>query len=232
MMISNDVSAQVIMFVRKPKELSNMSKKVSRKNEVREKITSNIMDGNFDADSIITEKQLIDLFSVSKTTIREALVELCIENVLENLPRFGYRVVKLTEKNIEDAQYVRMLLELNGFDKMIGKFDSDHIQTLKEYIVKSDETRISGNVWTHWQNNIDFHILLNSFAGNSWMNDTLIRTLDILSRAYAQSYWNQWGNKPVSLGIELHLEIVEYLENGQFDLARKSLEADIQSFGL
>lgn len=204
-----------------------MSKKISRKNEVREKIMNNIMDGNFDADSIITEKQLIDLFSVSKTTIREALVELCIENVLESLPRFGYRVVRLTEKDIEDAQYVRMLLELNGFDEMVKNFDGHHVEALKVSIAQSDETRISGDVWTHWHNNIDFHLLLNSFAYNTWMNNTLKRTLDILSRAYAQSYWNQWGDKPVSLDIELHRKIVEYLDNEQFDLARKCLEEDL-----
>lgn len=187
------------------------------------------MEGKFDADSVLREKQLIEMFDVSKTTLREALVELCTENILENLPRYGYRVIKLTEKDVEDAQEVRLLIELNGFDKVVAHFDENIIQTLKEYNKKSDENRISGKVFTHWENNVKFHLLLNSYADNSWMNDMLKRTLEILGRSYAQSYWDRWGNRPVSLEIDTHNNIVSYLEKKEFDLAKEWLEKDIRA---
>ena len=36
--------------------------------------------------------------------MREALIKLCSEDVLINVPRFGYRVVRMTEKQVKQAE--------------------------------------------------------------------------------------------------------------------------------
>ncbi|MBS4206684.1 GntR family transcriptional regulator [Bacillus sp. FJAT-50079] len=206
-----------------------MKQNHSLKDDVRNKIITEILIGTFPVNSIVTEKQLIEMFTVSKTTLREALVELRNENVLESMPRYGYRIVELNRNDIEDAMEVRMLLELAGLEKSIHQLDENKINMLKNYNDECERTRISADLWTHWNNNIKFHLLLNSLAGNTWMQTMLDKTMSIISRAYAQSYWEQWGNSAASLDIDTHREIVSSLENKEFDKAKQKLVEDILS---
>ncbi|OCA87826.1 hypothetical protein A8F94_08255 [Bacillus sp. FJAT-27225] len=207
-----------------------MKKNNSLKTEIHNKIYTEILTGNFPVNSIITEKQLIEMFQVSKTTIREALVELGNEKVLESMPRYGYRIVQLDQNDIEEAIEARLILELSSFDRIVPRFNDDWIQKLKDFSGQSDKTRIRGDIWTHWNNNLQFHLLLNSFSGNAWVKELLEKTLKILGRAYAQCYWNQQGNQPFDLDIVLHHEFVANLEKRQFNVARQKLEEDILAF--
>lgn len=204
-----------------------MEKSQSLKDDVRNKIITEILRGNFPVDSVITEKQLIEMFNVSKTTIREALVELRNENVLQSMPRYGYRIIQLNKKDIDDALEVRTLLELSGLEKTITTLNQDKIEQLKACLDQCDPANNESDLWTHWNNNVQFHLQLNSLAGNEWMQSLLDKTMKILSRAYAQSYWKQWGSRVTSLDTDTHRKILELLENEEYELAKATLKEDI-----
>ena len=76
--------------------------KVALKDQVYKSILKEILDGKFSMDSIINEKVLSEQFEVSKTPVREALVRLCSEGILENLPRYGYRLIPVTQNEIQE----------------------------------------------------------------------------------------------------------------------------------
>ena len=67
-----------------------MSGKPSLKAEIYEAVLSDIIQGIYKQNEIITEKQLIAKYGVSKSPIRDALIELCKEGVLISHPRYGY----------------------------------------------------------------------------------------------------------------------------------------------
>ncbi len=48
---------------------------------------------------------------MSKAPVWEALIRLCSEGVLEIIPRYGYVVVRLTEKDEKDVVSMRLMLE-------------------------------------------------------------------------------------------------------------------------
>lgn len=204
-----------------------MENKKSLKDEIRSRIIDEIIMGNFDINSVITERKLIEMFNVSKSPVREALVELCNENVLKSMPRYGYQIIQLDTRNIIDATEVRMLLELSGFEKTIKYLGNDELDALKKYNEECDKNRISADIWTHWSNNINFHLLLNSFSRNTLMYSMLERTLGILSRAFAQYYWNRWKNHSMSMSIDTHRNIVDLLENKDYSGAADKLKEDI-----
>jgi DNA-binding GntR family transcriptional regulator len=208
-----------------------MKVKTSLKDDIRSKIITEITMGNFSVDSVITEKKLIEMFNVSKSPIREALVELCNERVLESMPRYGYRIVQLDAQNILEAIEVRQLLELSALEKTIPFLDQSKIDILKKHNEEHDKNRISADVWTHWDNNNKFHLLLISFANNKLMYEMLEKTLGILSRAYAQYYWNRWQSIITSMDIDSHSAIMECLEKRDYAGAAEKLNADILFMG-
>ncbi|MBP1990650.1 GntR family transcriptional regulator [Paenibacillus eucommiae] len=208
-----------------------MKAKTSLKDEIRSKIITEITAGNFSVDSVLTEKKLIEMFNVSKSPVREALVELCNEKVLESMPRYGYRIVQLDAKSILDAIEVRQLLELSAFEKTIPHLNEEKIDILRRHNEEHDRSRISVDVWTHWNYNNKFHLLLISFADNPLMYEMLEKILGMLSRAYAQYYWNRWKTIISSMDIESHSSILKALEQKDYALAAEKLKADILFVG-
>ena len=54
----------------------------SLKDQLSEEILLNILDGHYGPNDLINEKEFIEKYSASKTTVREALVKLCSDGVL------------------------------------------------------------------------------------------------------------------------------------------------------
>ena len=63
-----------------------MSGKPSLKAEIYEAVLSDIIQGIYKQNEIITEKQLIAKYGVSKSPIRDALIELCKRVSSESMP--------------------------------------------------------------------------------------------------------------------------------------------------
>ena len=94
------------------------ARQVSLTDRVHDQILELIIKNATEEEMVLTEKKLMELLGVSKAPVREALIKLCSEDVLINVPRFGYRVVRMTEKDARDAKQMRMLLETEAKSKM------------------------------------------------------------------------------------------------------------------
>ena len=64
--------------------------KETLKERVYRGIYEAVTNGEYRPNDILTENQMIEKFGVSKSPVREALVELCKDGVLINIPRMGY----------------------------------------------------------------------------------------------------------------------------------------------
>ena len=65
-----------------------------------------IKDGDF-----LTLAELADKYNVSKTPVRDALGALEIQGYLKSLPRKGYLVKPVTQKNIRESFQMRSIFE-------------------------------------------------------------------------------------------------------------------------
>ena len=72
--------------------------KETLKERVYRGIYEAVTNGEYRPNDILTENQMIEKFGVSKSPVREALVELCKDGVLINIPRMGYQVRAVTLK--------------------------------------------------------------------------------------------------------------------------------------
>ena len=55
--------------------------------------------------------------------MREALIELCNEGILRSIPRLGYQIIPVTQKDIANSTELRLLIEMNAFRKMTEFFN-------------------------------------------------------------------------------------------------------------
>lgn len=202
-------------------------KTILLKDQVYRQLIEMICKGELTPDMIFTENQLIEQFGVSKSPIREALIQLCHEDVLKSLPRCGYQVVQVSTKNIHDVTELRMFLELNSIPRTMEYMTEEKLQTLLKLNEKRvSESNESKSVWTAWNNNLEFHITLTACAGNTQVVKALQQAFSIMTRAYAQLYTTQ--KKIIAPDTECyHDRIVKALQNHDPYTAHEQLKQDI-----
>ena len=85
------------------------ARKVSLKEQVYTKIFNDLVVERFPLDEFLTEKQFMELYGVSKAPVREALIELCNEGILRSIPRLGYQIIPVTQKDIANCHLLFIL---------------------------------------------------------------------------------------------------------------------------
>ena len=106
-----------------------MSGNIKLKDQIYENILNEIIDGNYRQNDIITERELIEKYGVSKSPIREALVELCNEKILESRPRMGYQICPISIKEISDIVELRIIWRLRHWRKLSHIWKADRLNS-------------------------------------------------------------------------------------------------------
>ena len=167
------------------------------KSQIYEQILTKIIDNEFPMDSLLVESQFTKMFNVSRAPVREALIELCREDILKNIPRAGYQIVRISEKQMRDAFQLRVILELEGCKLAFERMTDDNINELTEIAAASDRIRAEGtsadSLDLKMQLNDQFHLRLNELSGNSLLHKTLMETFNLIRRGLAQVMIQEYG---------------------------------------
>ena len=193
-------------------------------------ILSRIILCNYNSGDIITEKSLVDEFMISKSPIREALIELCNEGFLKSIPRFGYEVVSFSKENIFQLTEYRTILECGYLDTHWDSITAENIQTLKNILQTNYAERDKKAAMEHWENNSTFHLTLISFFGNQYIYSQLKSALQYLGVAYAQAYWINLHTENIVSECECHKRFIHLLETRNKKEALECLHQDIENF--
>jgi DNA-binding GntR family transcriptional regulator len=103
--------------------------------QVIERIQAAIMSGRFKPGQRLVEKELCDLFGVSRPSVREALRQLESEGFIETIPNRGPAVMRLTIEDIRGLYEVRAVLEAQA-TKLFALHASDAEMTALGHAVE------------------------------------------------------------------------------------------------
>lgn len=158
---------------------------MSLKDHVYNYISEKINDGSLKADDKINEQQISDALNISRTPIREALIQLASDGFLENIPRRGFRVKYLDVKKAQE------LYETIGtLDGRIAYMTADligekDIKNMK-FLADSMDVAINKGLGTkYYELQVQFHdIYLNLYD-----NETMISLLNQLKNSFLRKYY-------------------------------------------
>ncbi|HIS27034.1 MAG TPA: GntR family transcriptional regulator [Candidatus Pullilachnospira intestinigallinarum] len=205
-----------------------MKQRQTLKEQIYKEIIDGIVSGEFKSEQILNEQALVERYHVSKAPVREALLILSSEGILENIPRYGYRVVSFTRDTVNEIMEFRSALEDHVLIKSFLTMRPEDLEALRELI--SDDARDDSNVWQHWDRNMDFHLRLAAMADNKYIYRQLKTAMNFLKLAYAQFYWSHWNRTAIPNDLKNHIRIIEALEEKDLDLARLYLKQDLKDF--
>ncbi len=156
-----------------------MNQYLSLKDHVYNYISGKINDGSLKPEEKISEQQIADALGISRTPIREALIQLASDGYLENMPRRGFRV-KLLDVNkakelyeiigVLDGRIAYMTVDLitEGHLKNM-RFIADSMQFAIEQGMNTKYYELQGefhDVYTNLCKNKEMVLLINDLKKN------------------------------------------------------------------
>lgn len=201
-------------------------KKESLVDQIHNAILEIIIQEDVTQESVFTEGKLVQQFQVSKATVREALVRLCNEDMLKSIPRYGYVIVRMGEKEILDLVDFRILLEVAALKQAFERIAQNHIADL-EALLEHQRQRPTIKVWDTWQKNIEFHCQLISYANNAVFVEYLRKTMERQAVCFAQRKWTNGQTFDDYLDESPHRNILDALHHNDLERAAKCLQEDI-----
>jgi DNA-binding GntR family transcriptional regulator len=192
----------------------------SLKDQVYHAMFSDIINGFYPTETLLTEKFLMERYNVSRAPIREALTQLTGTQMLVSVPRKGYRILQPSEQQLLEIVKLRSALESSFLERYFTRIDEAQIQELRsmcmDYINCPDNDFIA-----HWHYNCQFHLKLFSIYGNDYAYRILEDALNVQTIFFV--------HKKHFATMDLHLALVDYLEKGDSATAVTLLKADIEN---
>ena len=191
-----------------------------------------IIKGDYLPETLINEKQLCEELLISKSPVREALVDLCSQGVLRSIPRQGYQVVRYTEQTIKNIVQYRILIECGCLDACFDRITPTQLCSITNLVENEFNYLSVKDTFDYWNDTMNFHLTLNSFAENNFIYNQLKSALNTQMRAYLQFYWEKWEDPSLLKPSVLHWKIIECIRDHKKEAAIQFLADDIRSIFL
>jgi len=144
-------------------------------------LRSSILTNNLTSDVIYNEKALAEQLGISRTPVREALLELSSQGLVSFLPRKGVMVNKFSREDIEEIFELRYVIELASVKKICRTWKGDELSALEQCLEKQKQLLDQvENPITFMEIDRNFHVAISRLTGNGRMVSIIQNIRDIL----------------------------------------------------
>lgn len=189
---------------------------------IAEQVVESILAQKLAPGQRLGEQDLAQLYGVSRTLVREALMQLQARGFVEVRPRRGWYVVEPSTEEARDAFAARCIIE-DGILAQAGRPMQGVIQRLRQHIALEQQAIDGADAATRAFLLADFHVCLADATGHRLLCDVL-RDLTARTTLAATLYQSRHDARQ---SCEEHAAIVAALEAGDTALARQRLLAHI-----
>jgi DNA-binding GntR family transcriptional regulator len=121
---------------------------------------------------------LAQRFGVSATPVREAMLDLAREGMVEPVRNRGFRVVEISDDDLDQVNEVRRLLEVPMMSRVVTLLRPEDFDLFTDLAKKADEAARGDDLIHYLEVDKEFHLRLISVAGNRQLNElvTMLRS--------------------------------------------------------
>lgn len=186
-----------------------------RKN-VYELILHDLQEGIILPGQNISLMQLAQKLNISKTPLRDALLELQTEGFVTLYPQRGVVVNELSEHAIKEIYEICSLLDSNLIRKNFHKITKEHVQ-LMEKINQNMKVDVCLHYDRYNKLNYDFHAVYLELDDNAWAKK-IIRNSRIKLFQFSKRNWGEAFQKG---NYNEHQQLIEIIKNGSAEEAEQ-----------
>lgn len=147
-------------------------------------------------------------FGVSATPVREAMLDLVREGLVETVSNKGFRVTTVTDRQLDEYNHVRALIEIPVVAALSQTADPDDLRALRPDAEEIVTAAKAADLIAYVEADRRFHLGLLALAGNAHLVD-VVGDLRKRSRLYGLTALAERGLLEAS--AQEHLELLDAL---------------------
>ena len=190
---------------------------------VRKYIIDGLADGSFCPGDKISELEIVNALGVSRTPTREALLQLNSEGLLDYVPRKGFSIKKMNEKEKQDVYQLIAVLDASCARFTADKLTQTDFRLMHELIDKIDIAIKYENLSEYRSLEMQFHNVYRQRNGN----EIILHALEIAESGVVPNTFvgsdKEQIKKLYSMLNDEHRHILELLEKRDGLAAEKYL---------
>ena len=184
-----------------------------------------ILEGVFAPGERLVERQIAEQFQISKTPVREALLELKRRGLVTSRTHHGTEVREVDAEMVRDIYQVRMALEPEAIRYAVPGHDKTSVAALRATLARAADASRRGDLVELIFVNRELHALLLEPCPNQMLKEMI----EELSDQVALIAVAGWRTRPSwATEGEQHTRIVEKVERGDADGAAALLRVHIE----
>jgi DNA-binding GntR family transcriptional regulator len=191
---------------------------VSRRNistQVADILRDMILTGEVSPGEALTHERVSDLLEVSTMPVREALLKLAHEGLVETQENRSFRVAAMTKKDIEDAFWLHRVISAELAARASALITPEQVAALRAVSEKQD---LEGPVECY-----QFHGIINTVAASPRPARVLAQINQLIPEHFYEKS-PEWKNSV----LKAHGLIADALEHRRAQAARKAMEEHVQ----
>ncbi|MEV1082596.1 GntR family transcriptional regulator [Streptomyces sp. NPDC050211] len=193
-----------------------------RKPNFRERVVdvlrAALIAGELRPGQVYSAPALAPRLGVSATPVREAMLELVKEGMVDVVPNKGFRIKAVSEKELDEYTHVRSLIEIPTTVGLAATADPDDLKALRPIAQEIVLSAGKGDLIAYVEADLRFHLGLLALAGNDHLVE-VVRDLRRRARLYGLTALVQAGRLEDS-AME-HLELLDALLARDEDAVRE-----------
>lgn len=152
--------------------------------EIKQNLRAAVISGELRPGVVYSAPSLATQFGVSATPVREAMLDLANEGLVDIVRNKGFRVTELSEKDLDELSELRALIEVPTVRRVAeAGVPPSVIGELRSLATEIEEAAARRDLIAHVAADMEFHLRLLSLAGNDQLVET-VRALRARSRIY------------------------------------------------
>jgi DNA-binding GntR family transcriptional regulator len=196
--------------------ISSLEERPSLREEAADALRAALVAGQMRPGVVYSVPALATQFGVSATPVREAMLDLVKESLVEPVRNRGFRVTELSDSELDDITHLRALIEVPTVADIATFADAADVEALRPYAEAIVTSAQAGDLIGYIHSDRIFHLRLLGFAGNEQLVE-IVRDLRDRARLYGLERMVEQGRLVAS--AEEHHELLEALLAHDSDLA-------------
>jgi DNA-binding GntR family transcriptional regulator len=186
---------------------------------LREEITAHlraaVMTGELEPGVVYSAPSLAEQFGVSATPVREAMLDLGKEGLVEIVRNKGFRVTRLSGQDLDDITQLRAFLEPAAVRAIAeAGVSAEDLARLRPMAAEIEDAARRRDFIVHVSVDLEFHLTLLALGGNPRLVE-LVRTLRMSSRLYGLR--REGDQDAMFASWHEHADLLDRIEAGDAD---------------
>ena len=175
-----------------------------------ERIREAIIDGRLTPGLRLKEEALARQFGLSRTPVREALLILQAEGLLEGTPNRGATVRAYSEDDLAEMYDLRAVLEGHASHRAAERITDEHVTDLQASNRRFARLSVRRDIQKVIDENLRFHAIILDASGSPRLDD-LVHSVVQLPLVYRSFVW--YSDKEKRISAHYHEKLAQALED-------------------